>query len=151
MQEAEWEPEPQAPFTLHPSKGKEGGLGWSRESGPGRPQRTALRLGPCLTSHVTPGNSWNLLFWKSRIVTPTWFTLQGVPGRKRREGSRKDSGSVAAGSCLDVCAYALVQVPFAGKQAWQARCLHPVLMHSQGFSWPPYEVITETPKSTFPP
>ena len=28
-------------------------------------------------------NSWNLLFWKSRIITPTWFTLQGVPGRKR--------------------------------------------------------------------
>lgn len=34
------------------------------------------------TSHVTPGNSWNLLFWKSRIVTPTWFTLQGFLGGK---------------------------------------------------------------------
>ena len=34
-------------------------------------------------SDISCDNSWNLLFWKSRIITPTWFTLQGVPGRKR--------------------------------------------------------------------
>lgn len=59
--------------------------GWGRWMGESRPDQEQAAKGSLdfLISHVTPGKSLNLLFWKNGIVIPIQFAFQGVLGRNR--------------------------------------------------------------------
>lgn len=132
-----------------------GGSRWSRESRPGRLQRATLRLGPYLTSHVTPGKSWNLLFWKSRIIIPTQFTFHGFLGgtaERVLERTQKCYSRIAS-KCLclrpglgAVCA-TLWPAGLAGQvtpPCTEAPCTEASLRPLPAT----LDVVTETPEST---